>query len=105
MRFHLFLLLATLFLPIYAAETQQRHTPKTGYREWKVYGGGTESIRYSNLDQINRNNVQKLAVAWTFDTGDAFDGSEMQCNPIVVNGVLYITDESGQLTAYSLSTS
>jgi quinoprotein glucose dehydrogenase len=69
---------------------QPRRTP-AGYRSWPVYGGGPESIRYSNLDQINRGNVDKLEVAWTFDTGDAFEGSEMQCNPIVVNGVLYAT--------------
>src|SRR5215831_15862056 len=60
-------------------------------REWPIYGGGPENIRYSKLSQINRDNVTKLAVAWTFNTGDDFKGSEMQCNPIVVNGVLYAT--------------
>src|SRR5205085_1605125 len=48
-------------------------------------------IRYSKLDQINRDNVSRLQVAWTYDTGDAFPGSEMQCNPIVIDGVLYAT--------------
>jgi len=80
-----------LLLVLSPGSNGQRHTPKTGYRDWKVYGGGPESIRYSNLDQINRGNVHKLQVAWTFDTGDAFDGSEMQCNPIVANGVLFAT--------------
>src|SRR4030095_17079067 len=37
-----------------------------------------------------RENVLQLEVAWTYDTGDAFEGSEMQCNPIVVNDVLYV---------------
>src|SRR5206468_7714617 len=36
-------------------------------------------------------NVSRLHVAWTYDTGDAFPGSEMQCNPIVIDGVLYAT--------------
>jgi glucose dehydrogenase len=57
--------------------------------EWPVYGGGPDQIRYSTLKQINRENVAKLRVAWTFDTGDAFPGSEFQCNPLVVDGVLY----------------
>ena len=35
------------------------------YRDWKVYGGGPENIRYSRLDQINRDNVTRLQVAWT----------------------------------------
>ena len=58
------------------------------YKDWSIYGGGPENIRYSKLDQINRQNVKNLTVAWTFNTGDEFKGSEMQCNPIVVDGVL-----------------
>jgi quinoprotein glucose dehydrogenase len=88
----------------HAAETNARHAPATGYRDWKVYGGGSESIRYSNLDQINRGNVQALRVAWTFDTGDAFDTSEMQCNPIVVNGVLYATTPKLRVVALDAAT-
>jgi quinoprotein glucose dehydrogenase len=65
--------------------------PKPDYRTWKVYGGGPDNIRYSRLSQINRDNVKRLQVAWTFDTGDAFPGSEMQCNPIIVDGTLYAT--------------
>src|SRR5438093_9395394 len=65
--------------------------PKPDYRDWKMYGGGPENIRYSKLDQINRKNVSHLEVAWTYDTGDAFPGSAMQCNPIVVDDVLFAT--------------
>ena len=62
--------------------------------------GGPESIRYSNLDQINRANVQKLEVAWTYDTGDAFPTSEMQCNPIMVNGLLFATTPNYALSPW-----
>ncbi len=61
------------------------------YRGWSVYGGGSDQIRYSRLDRIDRGNVSGLRQAWAFDTGDAFQGSEMQCNPIVVDGTLYAT--------------
>ena len=74
------------------------------YRTWTAYGGGPESIRYSALDQINRDNVSQLRVAWTFDTGDAFSDSEMQCNPIVVNGVLYATTPKLRLIALDAAT-
>ncbi len=74
------------------------------YRDWKVYGGGPESIRYSTLDQINRRNVHLLQVAWTFDTGEAFPGSEMQCNPIVVNGVLFATTPRAAVIALDAAT-
>src|SRR5262245_2982408 len=59
--------------------------------DWPIYGGGPENIRYSKLDQINRKNVTGLQVAWTYDTGDASPGSEMECNPLIIDGVLYAT--------------
>src|SRR5881397_1680632 len=62
--------------------------------EWPVYGGGPESMRYSTLTQINRDNVSHLKVAWTFDASDGVMGSELEVNPIVVNGVLYATTVS-----------
>ncbi|HKC86372.1 MAG TPA: PQQ-binding-like beta-propeller repeat protein, partial [Blastocatellia bacterium] len=61
------------------------------YREWRMFGGGPENIHYSTLDQITRDNVHQLEVAWRFDSGDEFPGSEMQCNPIIVDGVMYAT--------------
>ena len=39
--------------------------------DWPVYLGGKERNLYSPLDQINRENVSKLQVAWTYETGDA----------------------------------
>lgn len=74
------------------------------HRGWSVYGGGPESIRYSSLSQINRGNANKLRVAWTYDTGDAFAGSEMQCNPIVVEGVLYATTPKLHVIALDAAT-
>src|SRR3954465_13354609 len=53
--------------------------------------GGVDNIRYSPLAQVTRDNVAQLQVAWTYDAGDAFKGSEMQSNPVVVDGVLYAT--------------
>jgi len=86
-----------------ASRNQKRRVPKTGYRSWSVYGGGAENIRYSALDQINRENVEKLEVAWTFDTGDSFADSEMQCNPIMVDGVLYATTPKLRVIALDAS--
>lgn len=69
---------------------EERRVPESGYRSWEVYGG-PGFMHYSTLDQINRENVPQLEVAWTFDTGDAFEGSEMEANPLVVDSVLYTT--------------
>ncbi len=57
-----------------------------GGRDWPVYGGTPENNRYSPLTQINRGNVQRLQVAWSFDTEEP---GGLQTSPIVVEGVLY----------------
>jgi quinoprotein glucose dehydrogenase len=67
---------------------------------WPVYGGSTDNIRYSMLSQITPANVRGLQVAWTYETNDAFPGSEMQANPIVIDGVLYAT--SPKLRVFAL---
>lgn len=66
-----------------------RSTSESGTTDWSAYGGGNDQIRYSRLTQINRENVAQLRQAWVYDTADAFRGSELQCNPLVVDGVLY----------------
>ena len=91
-------------LPATRAAELERRTPSTGYRGWPSYGGGSDDIRYSGLDQINRANVQKLEVAWTFDTGDAFSGSEMQCNPIMAHGLLFVTTPKLRVLALDAAT-
>jgi quinoprotein glucose dehydrogenase len=58
--------------------------------DWPV-NGGPYNIRYSTLTQFNRDNVAQLRPAWTYDAHDAFKDSEMQSNPIVVDGMLYAT--------------
>ncbi len=93
-----------LFLTAHTASGVDRSVPPTGYRDWTVYGGGPDGLRYSALRQINRDNVQKLQVAWTFDTGDVFPGSEMQCNPIVAHGLLYATTPKARLIALDAAT-
>jgi quinoprotein glucose dehydrogenase len=57
--------------------------------DWPVYQGSDEKTHYTTLDQITPENVGQLQVAWTYDTKDAFEGSEMQSNPVVIDGVLY----------------
>jgi len=56
-----------------------------------VYGGNTEHTHFTTLAHITPANVSKLKVAWTYQTHDEFPGSEMQANPIVLDGVLYAT--------------
>jgi quinoprotein glucose dehydrogenase len=66
--------------------------------DWAI-NGGENNIRYSPLTQINKSNVKSLEVAWTYDSKDAFKDSEMQSNPIVVDGVLYATTPTMKVVA------
>ena len=66
--------------------------------EW-LMNGGANNIRYSPLKQITRENVGRLKVAWSYDAHDAFKDSEMQSNPIVVDGVLYATTPKMRVVA------
>lgn len=54
--------------------------------EWREYLGGPDRNHYSTLDQINADNVKQLQVAWQYHTQDS---GQIQCNPIIVDGVLY----------------
>jgi quinoprotein glucose dehydrogenase len=91
---------AALFLLL---RTRQSEAAKAQL-EWRSYGGSPENTHFSALSQINRENVGRLRVAWTYDTGDAFDGSEMQCNPLVVNGVMYATSPKLRVFALDAAT-
>ena len=71
--------------------------------EWPMHGG-VDNIRYSPLTQINRENVTSLRVAWTYDSHDAFKGSEMQSNPVVVDGTLYATTPTLKVVAVDAAT-
>lgn len=72
--------------------------------DWPVYGGGTDNTHYSTLDQITPANVSRLQVAWTYETHDEFPGSEMQANPIVIDGVLYATTPKLRVFALDAAT-
>lgn len=61
------------------------------YDSWPVVGGNSENTHYSSLKQINKQNVRSLQIAWTYDSGDSYQGSDMQCNPIVVKGTMFLT--------------
>ena len=55
--------------------------------DWPQYHRTSNGWRYSPLDQINRDNVKNLKVAWIHQAGDITGG--MQETPIVVDGIIY----------------
>ncbi len=69
---------------------------------WPAYAGSAGGNRYSSNDQINLDNVSSLKLAWTYSSGDkdSNNRSQNQCNPIMVDGILYGT--SPRLTLLAL---
>lgn len=68
--------------------------PRSGIaadRDWPVYLGDKAASHYSTLDAITPENVAQLEVAWIWRTGDARDQTQIQCNPLVIDGVMYAT--------------
>ena len=62
--------------------------------EWRAYSAEEASTRYSPIDQITRDNVKNLEVAWTwrFDNyGSAAQTATTETTPLMVGGKLYFT--------------
>ncbi|WP_236676326.1 outer membrane protein assembly factor BamB family protein [Chryseolinea lacunae] len=71
------------------------------FTTWSVYRGDAGSTGYSALHQIDAASVKHLEVVWTYHTKDAREEnrSTMQCNPIIVNGKMYVTSPRLKLMA------
>src|SRR5579859_864132 len=76
--------------------------PRAADRDWAVYLGGKESSHYSTLDQINTKNVGRLQMAWRYHSSrePGSRPSQIQCNPLIIGGVLYGT--SPELDVFAL---
>lgn len=72
--------------------------------DWPQVGNDAGRTRYSPLKQINKSNVAGLKVAWTFQTRDAGSGSTIECTPIVVGGVMYLTTARLRIVALDAAT-
>ncbi|TWT78174.1 Quinoprotein glucose dehydrogenase [Posidoniimonas polymericola] len=71
--------------------------------DWPVVGNDPGGMRYSELAAINRSNVSQLEPAWVYRTGELEadgGGRTIECAPIVVEGVMYLT--TGKLKVVAL---
>jgi len=81
----------------------QELTPANGYPQnkeflhWHRSHGDATNSSFSLFNQINRNNVQQLEVAWIFHSGDGM--GNIESNPIVVDGTVYAPTPGGSIVA------
>ena len=57
---------------------------------WLSHGRNYEEQRYSPLVQINKNNIDNLELAWSFDMSST---RALESTPIVVDGTMFLTSE------------
>lgn len=98
-----FLIIAFAFIVclIYGWKKIERRL-ETG-KDWPFYGGNREGNRYSPLSQINTKNVGNLKVVWMYNAAVTKQG-DIQCQPIVIDGILYGTTPDLNLFALNAAT-
>lgn len=97
---------ALALLVVSCGENKSSYSFAAPSKEWPVNAGSKQGIRYSPLTQIDTGNVGKLTVAWTYHTGDldtAHPG-QIQCNPLVIDGIVYGTSPQLKLFAIDAAT-
>ncbi|MGH7709664.1 MAG: pyrroloquinoline quinone-dependent dehydrogenase, partial [Gemmatimonadaceae bacterium] len=86
----------------------------SGMVEWAAYGGDPGGQKYSPLADINRENVDRLTLAWTWETGEkpipATDSTKaarpgmFQATPIMVSDTLYLSTPFNRIVALDPAT-
>ncbi|NKI26928.1 PQQ-binding-like beta-propeller repeat protein [Arenibacter sp. 6A1] len=76
------------------------------YTKWEVTGGGKENLKFSHLDQIDTSNVVQLEIAWVYhsEDRDSTKFGPMECNPIIIDDILYGVSPKLKLFAIDAAT-
>ena len=90
----------TFFLAVFFFMSCE-NTDDHQYRTWQSYGSGPDQSKYFIQDQITKENVTQLEVAWTYPTSDERD---YQCNPVIVDTVMYVLAKDNSLVALNATT-
>ena len=96
-----------LFLLSAVASAQSKPDTDAG---WPTYSNAPDGTRYSPAQQINRDNVTQLKVAWTFRTGalghneDLDHKAAFESTPILIDGVLFLSTPYDHAFALNAST-
>ena len=91
------ILSCALSFPAYAQVTPQRLTAASAEpQNWLTYSGNYSSHRFSPLDQITPANVKNLKLQWVYQSPVA---GNWQTTPLVVDGMMYITQRPNDVVA------
>src|SRR5215210_1673257 len=89
-------------IPLLAQVTHQRIlNAEKEPGNWLTYSGNFAGHRFSPLKQINEQNVAKLQPAWVYQSNSL---QKFETTPLVVDGVMYITEAPSHVTALDTRT-
>jgi quinoprotein glucose dehydrogenase len=72
------------------------------YSTWSDYGGAADSMQYSALDEVTRDNVTRLTRAWFYPVPG--DPVRLAFNPLIVGDVMYVRGAGGRVVALDAAT-
>jgi len=92
-----------IYLIAFALLTASTVHAQTADDEWRAYGHDALGSRYSPLTQIDRSNVSRLGVAWTYHTGEPLPTKDMkrslEVTPLMIGNTLYLSTPLGKVVA------
>ena len=96
------LLLMTMALPLVGQVSFERlKQADSEPGNWLTYSGNYSAQRYSRLNQINATNVKRLKLAWVYQVRTT---ETVETSPLVVDGIMYLTEPGGSVTALDTRT-
>jgi len=96
------LLLLIAPLPLVGQVSYERIlNPSQEPGNWLTYSGNYAAHRFSPLDQINEGNIANLKPLWSYQTNSL---QKFETTPLVVNGVMYISEPASHVTAIDTRT-
>ncbi len=84
--------------------------PMKPEQDWPVYGGDQAGTKYSTLDDINRDTVKRLSVAWQWSPGEkalqefGTRPGTFQATPLMIDNVLYLSTSYNRVVALNAET-
>lgn len=86
-----------LVLILFSCDSQRVDTQASS-ADWAVYQG-EGSNQATTLSQITHQNVGALQKAWEYHCGDIPEHSQIQCNPLIINGTVYLSTPTLEIAA------
>jgi quinoprotein glucose dehydrogenase len=99
----LFLLLSISLLFVISCRQQNQEDVRN---TWRTYSADKQGSKYSSLDEINKENVQQLEVAWIYHAKDMQESppTTIECNPIIINNMMVLSTPALKVVALNAVT-